>query len=298
MLHYLTHKNIEKEKWDACIDMSDHSKIYALSWYLDIVCPDWDAIIEDDYLSVMPVTKRKKYGFQFLYPPVFAQQLGIFSPDEISHEKILKFILILKNKYKYMDIHLNNKEIKKLNFSISPRVNCLLNIEQSYYELRNNFSDNTKRNLKNKTTLLYSSETQPKEFLQFVSLNERKRINPQQRQILESIVNNAFARNMGEISAVRNSLNQIIAGAFFLQYKNTFIYLYPVSSKEGKIHKAMFFLLDNFIRMHASNKEIIDFEGSNIDGIKRFYLGFGANIENYYNLTINNLPWPLKIFKK
>jgi hypothetical protein len=56
--------------------------VYAYSWYLDIVSPGWDALVKDDYKSVMPLTWRKKYGIKYLYQPFFTQQLGVFSSDK------------------------------------------------------------------------------------------------------------------------------------------------------------------------------------------------------------------------
>jgi hypothetical protein len=42
----------------------------------------------------------------------------------------------------------------------------------------------------------------------------------------------------------------------------------------------------------------LDFEGSNIPGIARFYKGFGALPQTYYSLHQNRLPKLLQIFKK
>ena len=54
------HKKIERAKWDRCINKAYNGIIYAYSWYLDIVCPDWDGLIVGDYDIVMPLTKFKK----------------------------------------------------------------------------------------------------------------------------------------------------------------------------------------------------------------------------------------------
>ena len=32
---------------------------FALSWYLDASCDNWDALIADDYTAVMPLPYRK-----------------------------------------------------------------------------------------------------------------------------------------------------------------------------------------------------------------------------------------------
>jgi hypothetical protein len=57
----------------------------------------------------------------------------------------------------------------------------------------------------------------------------------------------------------------------------------------------MHFLLDHCIREHAGKPIILDFEGSNNEGLGRFYAGFGAQLFHYTHLKINRLPYLLKI---
>jgi hypothetical protein len=44
----------------------------------------------------------------------------------------------------------------------------------------------------------------------------------------------------------------------------------------------MFLLIDELIRQNAEKKIILDFEGSQIEGIARFYKGFGAENQPYF----------------
>ena len=48
MIKYLQHGEINKEKWDDCINLSPRGLVYALSWYLDAVHPGWEALVEND----------------------------------------------------------------------------------------------------------------------------------------------------------------------------------------------------------------------------------------------------------
>ena len=45
MIQYFSHQAIDKKKWDDCIQHAFNGNIYAMSWYLDVVHHDWEALI-------------------------------------------------------------------------------------------------------------------------------------------------------------------------------------------------------------------------------------------------------------
>src|ERR1044071_9207251 len=90
-IQYLTYKEIDKVKWDACIDNADNGLIYAYSFYLDHLALHWDALVFNDYEIVMPLTWNKKYGIYYLYQPFLTAQLGVFGKN-ISEEIFSKFL--------------------------------------------------------------------------------------------------------------------------------------------------------------------------------------------------------------
>ena len=55
MIRFFENKDINKQNWDKCLEQSGSAKIYAYSWYLDIVSPNWKALIQDDYTSIFPL---------------------------------------------------------------------------------------------------------------------------------------------------------------------------------------------------------------------------------------------------
>ena len=46
----------------------------------------------------------------------------------------------------------------------------------------------------------------------------------------------------------------------------------------------MTFLIDWYIKKNSHSDRTLDFEGSNILGVRRFYMGFGAKEHPYYLL--------------
>ena len=85
--------DIDIEKWNACITSSDNPLVYGLIAYLDIVAKDWQGLVWEDneqYVAVFPLPIRVKYGLEYIYPPFFIQQLGLFTRgnnrDELEKE--------------------------------------------------------------------------------------------------------------------------------------------------------------------------------------------------------------------
>ena len=51
----------------------------------------------------------------------------------------------------------------------------------------------------------------------------------------------------------------------------------------------MFLLVEEIIKKFSNSKYLLDFEGSEIEGVARFYVGFGAsNAPYYYHKKYNN----------
>jgi hypothetical protein len=62
----LKHTEIDKQRWDKAIENSSFPSIYALSWYLDVVSPNWQALVSEDYsvcVSAYGKTKTKSAVF-------------------------------------------------------------------------------------------------------------------------------------------------------------------------------------------------------------------------------------------
>ena len=66
----------------------------------------------------------------------------------------------------------------------------------------------------------------------------------------------------------------------------------------GKIVAANHFLFDKIIEEFAGSNYILDFEGSDLPGVKSFYEKFCPLDEPYFYLKINNLHPILKLLKK
>jgi hypothetical protein len=74
--------------------------------------------------------------------------------------------------------------------------------------------------------------------------------------------------------------------------------LMDTTTNGGRKAQANHFLIDSIIKEFAESKLLLDFEGSDLAGVKTFYESFGARNQPYYSIRYNNLAWPLRLFKK
>ena len=68
-------------------------------------------------------------------------------------------------------------------------------------------------------------------------------------------------------------------------------------TNDGKRVEANYFLYDRIINEFANTPVLLDFEGSDIEGIASFYQKFNPVNEEYPHIRYNNLPPLIKFFK-
>lgn len=279
-LKHLRNNSIDYDAWDNCISKAFNSLPYAYSWYLDIVSPDWEAIVSNNYEYVMPLPVKSKYKIPYLVQPVLCQQLGIFSHKEITEDIVEKFIK--KIPYQSYEINLNESNMFS-NALIAD--NYTLDLSLSYSDITNSYSKNTIRNIEKaeKQFLKVRESLNFEEFIDFYFENFKK-ATKEQKFTFKKIIQKGISQNAISLFGVYSQAQILVSALCVLCTQNRLIYLLPVSSNEGKNLSAMFLLVDFIIKKEASKKKILDFEGSAIDGIARFYKGFGAKDQPYYIL--------------
>jgi hypothetical protein len=295
VIRYLKHNEIDKAKWDKAIDESVNDLIYGYSWYLDIVCPNWDALVEDDYESVMPLTGNKKYGVDYLYPPYFAQQLGVFSRKNISQEKVEEFLNAIPPHYKFLEINLNTQNTFDISgFQVKKNINLELALNPSYELLRKQFSEDTKRNIKKaaKNEVSSKKNVAPSGIINIFRKNTGKKISnlsDKNYKVLAKLIDTCAEKKYAEVWGAFTKENKLCAGVVWLVKNHRAIFLFSATDAEAKRSGAMFFLIDKFIQEQAGKEMILDFEGSNLPGLARFYKGFGSDEFVYLQVRKNNL---------
>ncbi len=284
MFKYLKHNDIDKNKWDNCIDNSINSLVYAKSFYLDVVSPNWEAVVYKDYDAVMPITYKSKFSIKYVMQPLFAQQLGIFFTGEISQKITDEFLKYVKYGFLYSAYNLNYLNKPSPFINSKERTNLILILNNDYDYLKNKFSDNTKRNINKavKNNVVIESTLNIDLFLNFL---EKYGFDDYTNNmaLLKKLLHTLLKKNLLDVVCAKKD-NQVVSMAVFVNYNSRIINLAPVSSEKGKESSAMFLLLAEQIKKYSASSTILDFEGSNVPGVKRFYKGFGAEEQNYFHI--------------
>ena len=294
MINYLEHNAIDKAKWDALI--AECGNIYAYSWYLDIVHPGWEALVEDDYQSVMPLTGGKKFGVNYLFQPYFAQQLGLFSKSTLTAETMEAFLRAIPSKYRFAEIRLNEGNgLEESVQGVEYHRNVLLNLNQEYEAIRSNYHQNTKRNLAKAEdhNLQLVTSVIPYHVVALFRDNRGALLDKWgdvEYNVLTHLAKTAQRRNSAFMLGVsEKGVGQLLCAAIFMKTKGRITFLFSGLTEEGKQRQAMTYLLDQVIQQYAHQPITFDFEGSDDENLARFYLGFGGNETKYPSYCFNML---------
>jgi hypothetical protein len=301
LIHYLSYKEIDKARWDSCLLNSVNGMIYGTSWYLDQLSPDWEGLIMDDYKAVMPLPVKHKWGITYLIRPAFCQQLGIFCNSEVDIKLIDEFIQNIPFRIKWINMPLNEGNYKgSPGLTQDKGINYLLSLQPEYAKLGTLYVQNTKRNLaKSKDRKIIPEYSDDIKMLINLKLQHAfSNLSKLHINFLKKVFERYNPSGNARIVCVMDESGKMMAGAFFIHYRNRWIYLLSASSAKGKENRAMFSIVDKFIRDHAGQDEFLDFEGSMIPELARFFVGFGALPNRYPILKQNHLPFPLNLIKK
>jgi len=279
-IKHFKNKEIDVNRWNEAISQSINQLTYAFSWYLDIVSPDWEALIGDDYTYVMPLTVKTRYKIPYLVQPLITQQLGIFSKNHITENVVEEFIKEIP--YFSYEINLNEKNFYSKS-EIYP--NFILDLSHSYDYIYSGFSKNIQRNIEKSEKLNLNVEDNLSSFdyISFYFSVDKYYLSPQQ-PFLQKLIEKGISNNALNIFGVKAIDNELIAGLCILKSKNRLTYFLPVSNTKGKNFFAMFYLINYIIKKYAETDLVLDFEGSTLEGIARLYRGFGAKLHPYFIL--------------
>lgn len=314
MFRYIQNQDLNISLWDNCINNASNGVIYALSWYLDIIISNWDAIIKEEdgkYVAVFPLPYTKRWGLKYLTHPVFAQQLGLFYLEkypvtEQDYDQIFEIInkqFDLISSYNLNIYNAINRNIP--GFKIEILKTYHLDLSQTYDKIKEKYKKDKKYRTSRaqRVDLEIHPSININGLIRMFNENTAHKIsgvkdNNEIYHTLKSIFQEASYHKMAKLFEVKNAQKKPVAMALFLIYQKNIIYFFSAITPEGKKNQAIIFLLDCFIKQYSEKDFVLDFEGSHVPGIAEFYSSFGAKKKEFLALSKNNLPFIFKVLKR
>ncbi len=302
MIRFLKRNEIDIERWDKCIGAANNGQIFAYSFYLDVCCKNWGALIKGDYETVFPLAWDYKFGICYLYQPHYTRHFGLYG-NTINDKEVEDFINQTPNQFIYIDYSIIQKKTPSIaGISTEEKSHQQLSLDLTYEEIRKKYSDNLKRNMKKaeEEKYIFTCEFDHAVIIdEFRKLKNEKNLDYSEKTLttLNKLMLTLKEKSITYQMGLKKG-EELIAGAFFMESNNRIIYLKGFSKEEGKKNGAMHILFDRFIQEHSNKNKIFDFGGSNVAGVARFYKNFGATDSVYLHLHQNKLPKLFRWVKK
>ena len=284
----INHKELDKVIWDKKICASASPSFFMLSWVLDILHPNWDALVYLNYEAFMPIPKAQKYGLTYVFQPKFIRSLSIFNENEDQRELIIR---AFKETYSLVNINLDF-ELKESN---SNGVFQKLSIPSSRELLQIAYSKNalrviSKLDVEIEYKLFYDAGT----FIEFFKkIKNIKSLKSNSYTKLNQLINETLKRENGKLIAGFYK-GEMIACGFFIFFLKQVFFLKGTVNKIGREKGAFYGLIDFVLQSLIGRFEHFDFVGSNDKGVSDFFRKFGAQDFNYSILKYNTIKTPIK----
>lgn len=296
MIKRIKYKDIDFEKYDACLKNSVQKKFYAERTFLDIASKkNWEALIYKDYEAVMPIPLINKYGVKIVHNPKLCQQLGVFSSSDSVAVNDLFYDFLIRN---YIIRYYTFNDGNELSIPLKKRNNFLIFPDQ-YENVRQRYSPKRKRKLRLDQEVVDNSEVVKnpdilivKDFIRSTGLGADAKDLKKFIELLTDLFHNEKLDFYGFF--YHNKLINMIA-----VYKENYslALLGTYNDRDFVKLSGSSFLIDKVISENIETK-IFDFEGSEIPAVEEFFRGFRPELRPYPCIQVDNKDLILNILKK
>jgi hypothetical protein len=286
-------------KYDACIAADPASTPFVESWYLNITAESWFIITDKNLETVFPFAARSRFGIQYIYQPFFNRCTGIYGNDKPGIARAIQQGML--NDFRLWDFYADGS-ITGTDAASQQKKYQSLKLNSSYDYIYEHYSAKLKRNLrlaeKDGVAVRVSSDLHnfDGEFRKYTGerINEFK---TPDYITLKNLATATINHKQGMLlEAVHNS--RITAAALFYEGPDSILYIEGYSNPEGRALRSMHVLFDHVIKMFAASGKRLDFGGSNLETVARFFHSFGAEDIHYDHLYRNRLPLLVSWLKK
>ncbi len=293
-----------KEQYAVLCQQHPDIPLFMQSWWLDGVCAgkQWDVLLvkneQEEVIAAMPYLLRKRLGLKYIIMPQQTQIGGIWIHPDVRDsmmstrhicEDIASQIKSLKLAYYYQQYPIGSaapEYMKALDFKVKERTTYRIEDLSDIDAVLDAFSKNKKRQLQKALSLHVDFNLSAEDFYQFhtQSLAEQDKTINYTREFFLVMFQKAIKHHCGQIIAIRNADDVLMAAVFVVWDKQSMYYLIPCYSPQYKDSGAGALLALEAIKFARTQQVAFDFEGSMIRGVAQHYKQFGSTATSYYSV--------------
>jgi hypothetical protein len=289
---FLNHNEINQARWDAAVANDPTCLPYGFSWWLNAVCPgQWNGVVFDDYRAVMPLPKAP---FSFRRPwsswarpqvqrPFFTQQVGPWG--KVHEGDVADLFAALPASFTSFELpfteHTLAEEIPEP-YTPEFRTNYVLDLSPELEAIRSGYHKGLRRKLRKHGPV--SLQPAPPELILELyrkQIAKKAGLKTKHFTCARALIKAALQHKAGHCYQVKGADNETLATGFFPHHKGRIINLLPVSTPAGYRREGMAQLIDEVIKKHSGPGNLLDFEGSDVPGIAKFFGNFGPQKRPY-----------------
>ena len=299
-IEILPSDKINQYAWDQCVRNNSNGLIYTTSVYLNQLSEQWNGLVLNDYETIMPLPWKKKAGIRYCYTPPFIQQLGI--TGGLTMETVKNIFAAITSFVSYGDFQLNfsNSPLRQI-IPATPRTNLIIDLSSSYEVIRAGYSKDATENIRKaeNKSLLYEKEYRTDGVILYRELygNRMPHVKKEDYARFEQLCNQLFAEKQCFTRTVTHQ-HEVLSTAILLTDNKRIYNIMNATTQNGRQKEANYFLFDQLVREFAGSRLLLDFEGSDLSGVRNFYEKFGAVSQPYFFYHLNQLPWPLRFLTR
>ncbi len=288
-IRLINKEELERDRWNGCVHYANNGNIFGYKWYLDAIAKDWDALVEGNYESVLPLIYKERKDKKQMHRPTLIREAGIYSVHVVSPARIKNFLAAIPENYESVEIHFNTGTsiISPEALHRRDQTNYHLPLMEPYEEIAGNYSSDFLRKLDTAQNHgLRPTALKPERIADFYRTHQPHH---SETEIafhgLQRIMYNALHRGWGFGTGITNSQGDLLAVDFFLYSHGRVMSLAAATSQPGIQQGAHELLLDLQIRSHAGRPIVLDYNSTyQTKGYQRLAEAMGAKSVDFYAL--------------
>ncbi len=295
MPEFIKYKHLDFARWNAAVGNDPTRLPYGFSWWLDAVCPGrWDGIVFDDYRAVMPLPKEpfsvRKPWSSWARPqvqrPFFTQQGGPWG--RVRAGDLASLFAVLPKGLTAFNLPLTENALAAevpQRFVRDWRTNYVLDLSPELETIRAGYHKTLRRKLrKHGPATLLPAEPDLVVSLYRQHIGPKAGLKTKHFTCARALIKAVIQHDAGHCYQAVGENNEPLAAGFFPLHKGRIINLMPVSTPAGYLREGMASLIDEVVRKHRGPGNSLDFEGSDMPGIAKFFSSFGPQKRPYLSL--------------